>query len=271
MKSARLVSVIAGGCLLALALAPNGRAIAAGAHHATGAAAPAMRMVPNSISFWTARDHWTTPYGPAFATVIVKSSNNVPCTGGPFALCAYSGTAPMTCTVDKAGEFADCKCFEISHASYFVNINAILNYQVYLATVKVCGKDGSRCTKHPNKAPACRYVNEHNLIPGADLISVFSNECAGKIPFGHKSCPSSSAYAGCMTAACRRTAPPGIVDCSCPIFKGPHDLSVDQGKCSLDGGLIWSSAYYPKWGGGFAPNNNPTPASSLGANVCKMP
>ena len=271
MKLMRLVPAIAACCLLALALAPNGRAIAADADHGSAAAAPRVHLVPNSLGFWTARDHWTTPYGPAFATVIEKSSNNVPCTGGPFALCAYSGTAPMSCKVDKAGEFADCKCFEIPHASYFVNINAILNRDVYLATVKVCGKDGSRCSKHPNMAPACRYVNEHNLIPGADLISVFSNECATKIPFGHKSCTSSSPYAGCMTAPCRRTATPGIVDCSCPIFNGPHDLGVAQGQCSLEDGLIWSSAFYPKWGGGFAPNDNPTPASSLEANVCKMP
>jgi len=67
---------------------------------------------------------------------------------------------------------------------------------------------------------------------------------AGTIPFGQRSCASSSPYARCMTAPCRRTATPGIVDCSCPIFNGPHDLGVDQGKCGLDGGLIWFSAFH---------------------------
>ncbi len=157
----------------------------------------------------------------------------------------------------------------VSHQRH-VKRPLILNHDVYAETVKVCGKDGSRCTKHPNKAPACGYVNNHTLIPGADLISVFSNECASKIPFGHKNC-TSAPYAGCMTAPCRRTATPGIVDCSCAIFNGAHDLGVDQGKCSLDEGLVWSSAFYPKWGGSFAPDDNPTPASSLDANVCKMP
>ncbi|HVA41537.1 MAG TPA: hypothetical protein VNF49_12780, partial [Candidatus Binataceae bacterium] len=126
------------------------------------------------------------------------------------------------------------------------------------------------CTGHPNKAPACQYVNDHNLIPGADLISVFSNECAGKIPFRHARC-ASGPYAGCMTAPCRRTATPGIVDCSCPIFNGPHELSVNHGNCSLGDGLVWSSAYYPKWEGSFAPQGKSALAASPDANVCKMP
>lgn len=96
MRSRELLPTIAGCRLLTLALHLNGRAIAADADHGSAEAVPAVHLVPNSLSFWTARDHWTTPYGPAFATVIEKSSNNVPCTGGPFALCAYSGTAPMS-------------------------------------------------------------------------------------------------------------------------------------------------------------------------------
>lgn len=176
----------------------------------------------------------------------------------------------MGCKGDKAGEFADCRCFEIPNGTYFININAILNYYVYLETVKACGQDGSRCTGHPNKAPACKYVNDHSLIPGADVISVFSFECANKIPFGHSRCDS-GAYAGCMTAPCRRTATPGIVDCSCPIFSGPHELGTDHGDCNAGDGLVWSSAYYPKWPGSFAPVGSSAPASTSDANVCEMP
>ncbi len=270
MKLTKLVCAVAGCSLFTIAIALNGRAIAAGADHGPAEPAPLTHFVPDSLSFWSEHDHWTTPYGPAFATIIEKTSNNVPCSGGPFALCAYSGAAPMGCKADKAGEFADCKCFEIPSGSYFVNINAILNHDVYVKTVKVCGKDGSRCTGHPNKAPACKYVNDHSLVPGADLISVFSFECAGKIPFGHSRCDSSP-YAGCMTAPCRRTATPGIVDCSCPMFSGPHELGTDHGDCNAGDGLVWSSAYYPKWPGSFAPIGSSAPAASSDANVCKMP
>jgi hypothetical protein len=270
MKLFKLAPTIAGCCLMAIAIALGGRAIAAGADHGAAGAAPLVHLVPDSLSFWTQRDHWTTKYGPAFATVVAKTSNNLPCTGGPFALCAYSGAAPLGCKPDAAGQFADCKCFEIPQGSYFVNINAILNHKVWAETVKVCGKDGSRCSGHPNKAPVCKYVNNDSLIPGADLISTFSFACAGKMPFGHSQCDSGP-YAGCMTAPCRRTATPGIVDCSCPIFNGPYILVINNGNCNAGDGLVWSSAYFPKWQGSIAPEGNSPPAAPSNPNVCKMP
>lgn len=246
-------------------------AVAIVAATAGGAAAARVHFVPDSWSYWNNRANWTTQYGPAFATVVEYVSNNLPCTGGPFALCAYSGAPPMTCRKDKSGKFADCKCFEIPHGNYFVNINAILNRKVYNQTVKVCGKDGSRCSGHPNLAPACKYVNDHSLIPGANLISTFSFACAGKFPMGHTKC-GSGAYAGCMTAPCRRTGTPGIVDCSCPIFTGPNDLGVSNGKCNLGDGGIWSAAFYPKWLGSFAPQSAGAGISTrAGADVCRMP
>jgi hypothetical protein len=271
MKTIRYALLLTGFCAIAMIVAPGGRVSAAGPVAGAQAKAPQVRFVPNSWSFWNERDHWTTPYGPAFATIIVKTTNNVPCTGGPFALCAYSGAAPMGCKVDAEGKFADCKCFEIPSASYFVNINAILNRKVWRETIKVCGKDGSRCSGHPNLAPACKYVNDHSMIPGADLISTFSFTCADKLPFGHSSC-AAGAYAGCMTAPCRRTATPGIVDCSCPIFHGPYELGSDHGNCDAGAGLVWSSAYYPKWPGSFAPNSATAATPAAGdENVCKMP
>jgi hypothetical protein len=271
MKWIRHAFALAGLCAAVMMVLTGARASAGEAGADSGAKAPQVHFVPNSWSFWNQRDHWTTQYGPAFATVIVKTSNNVPCTGGPFALCAYSGAAPMGCKADKAGKFADCKCFEIPNGSYFVNINAILNRKVYRETIKVCGKDGSRCSGHPNMAPACKYVNNHTLIPGADLLSTFSFECSAKLPFGHTQC-APAPYAGCMTAPCRRTSTPGIVDCSCPIFKGAYDIGVNNGKCALGGGLIWSAAFYPKWPGSFAPKSAaPATAPAGNENVCKMP
>jgi hypothetical protein len=271
MRNIRHASVLAGFCAIAMMVLSCNRARAAQADLGAQTKAPQVHFVPDSWSFWNARDHWTTQYGPAFATIIVKTTNNVPCTGGPFALCAYSGAAPMSCKADPSGKFADCKCFEIPGGSYFVNINAILNRNVWAETIKVCGTDGSRCSGHPNLAPACKYVNDHSLIPGADLISTFSFACADKLPFGHSSC-TSGAYAGCMTAPCRRTATAGIVDCSCPIFHGPYELITDHGNCAAGDGLVWSSAYYPKWPGSFAPKSVMAAKPTAGnENICRMP
>lgn len=267
MKMIRSAIVTFGYCAAAIVIL---LATCAGAARAgSQAEAPRVHFVPKSWSYWNNRAHWTTQYGPAFATVVASVSNNLPCTGGPFALCAYSGAAPMSCTKDKSGKFADCKCFEIPHGNYYVNINAILNRKVYARTVKVCGKDGSRCSGHPNMAPVCKDVNDHSLIPGADLFSTFSFACESKIPLGHTKC-APGPYAGCMTAPCRRSATPGIVDCSCPIYSGPNDLGVSNGKCSLSGGLIWSAAYYPKWLGSFAPKGTSAKLPP-GENVCRMP
>jgi hypothetical protein len=271
MRTIKRAIVLAALGGFAMTVLVGSRAGAAQAEKSAGKTAPQVHFVPNSLKFWTQRDHWTTPYGPAFATIIMKTSNNVACSGGPFALCAYSGAAPMGCKADKAGKFADCKCFEIPTGDYFVNINAILNRKVWAETVKVCGKDGSRCSEHPNLAPACKYVNDHTLIPGADLFSTFSFACADKLPFGHSRC-GSGPYAGCMTAPCRRTATPGIVDCSCPIFSGPYELGSNHGNCDAGDGLVWSSAYYPKWPGSFAPKSSmPATPAGANANLCKMP
>lgn len=65
------------GCLVfALVFGLNGRAIATSADQAPAEAAPT-QFVPNSLDYWSARDHWTTKYGPAFATIIEETSNSV--------------------------------------------------------------------------------------------------------------------------------------------------------------------------------------------------
>src|SRR5207249_2518369 len=98
------------------------------------------------------------------------------CKGASIALCYYSGAGPTTpCALSPDGTIADCTCYQIPEGSpYFVDINAILNLDVYLETVKVCGRDGSACLPTGDKpAPVCDAINDNKLIPNADVISTF--------------------------------------------------------------------------------------------------
>jgi hypothetical protein len=54
---------IAGCLVFALVFELDGRAIATSADQAPAEAAPT-QFVPNSLDYWSARDHWTTKYGP---------------------------------------------------------------------------------------------------------------------------------------------------------------------------------------------------------------
>jgi len=186
----------------------------------------------------------TTFFGPAYADIVVKPSNAVPCRGGPYALCYYSGPEPQPCVPAAGGLVANCRCVEIPYGSYFVDINAILNLWVYLQTVAVCGHDGAGCQNQPNLAPVCQYINENTLIPGADLISTFSFDCLPEQGIGQTGC-GGSLYAGCMTAPCYRTGVPGAVECACPTYDGPFQVGQRDVSCSLGPGLIWSAAYAP--------------------------
>jgi hypothetical protein len=86
-----------------------------------------VHFVPNSFRFWDKTRNWPTSFGPAYADIVLEPSNFLPCRGGPFALCYYSGPNPETCTLTEDGRFANCKCFEIPFGTYFVLINGILN------------------------------------------------------------------------------------------------------------------------------------------------
>src|SRR5689334_810959 len=77
---------------------------------------------------------WTTPYGPTYANVLTGGDNFLACKGGPFALCYYSGPAPLECTLDADGRTASCTCLDISYGVYFVDINSILKHSVYQQT-----------------------------------------------------------------------------------------------------------------------------------------
>ena len=119
----------------------------------------------------------TTSYGPAWADILVKPENFLQCKGASIALCYYSGPGPVTpCEFAPDNATASCTCYEIPGGpTYFVDINAILNLDVYLATVAVCGIDGSSCQpRGPLPAPVCDSINKNTFIPGADLISTFS-------------------------------------------------------------------------------------------------
>ncbi len=102
-----------------------------------------MHFVPNSHAFWSDPANWTTSFGPAYADITLASSNFVPCRGGPFALCYYSGPSSgaedLSCTLSADGNYANCNCFDIPYGVYFVDINAILNHAVYEKTVAQCG------------------------------------------------------------------------------------------------------------------------------------
>jgi hypothetical protein len=202
----------------------------------------------------------TTAYGPAWADILLKPANFLECKGAPIALCYYSGPGPVTpCEFAPGKDVANCTCYEVpSGATYFVDINSILNLDVYRKTVKECGSDGSGCLpKGPRVAPVCDAINDNALIPGADLISTFSFYLELDLPIGQTQCTTPALYAGCMTAPCKRTGKtdPGtglpLAQCACPTFDGPYQVGQSGQYCALDDNLVWSAAYAP--GGTFPP------------------
>lgn len=195
----------------------------------------------------------TTPYGPAWADIIVQKSNFLECKGASIALCYYSGPEGTTpCTID-GGNVANCTCYQIpADQPYFVDINAILNMEVYLQTIEQCGKDGSKCKPTGTiEAPVCESINNNTLIPGAELISTFSTYLAKQIPINPTTCSTPAAYAGCMTAPCKQTGKTDpntglpLVQCGCPTYTGPYQVGtkINQDQCVLGSPYIWSAAY----------------------------
>jgi len=230
-----------------------------GGDTSTPQASPSIvHFVPNSHAFWSNPQNWTTSFGPAYANILLQPSNFVPCRGGPFALCYYSGPSSgsedLSCKLTPDGKYANCQCFDIPYGVYFVDINAILNDAVYKSTVAQCGADGSGCPTL-NSAPVCQSVNQGTLIPGAKLVSTFSFDCVSTNGIGQTSC-ANAPYAGCMTAPCFETGKAGIVQCSCPVFDGPFQIGQNDQACMLGDDLVWSAAYAPP----ASPAPLPTPA-----------
>jgi hypothetical protein len=256
-----------------------------------------IHFVPNSYAFWTNPLFATTHLIegctgencecnpgdencealPAFANILLDESNFVWCKGGPYAVCYYSGpndgSTDLSCELTSDGRFANCKCFEVAWGVYFVDINAILNWEIYQKTINVCGQDGSLCSGpfNVNVAPVCEAINKNKFIPEADLISTFSFSCVPTNGLGQTNC-SENLYAGCMTAPCQRTAEEGIVECSCPIFSGPYQvgttLATPEEECTLGEGLVWSAAFTPA--GSTIPPTSPCIPDAPGGNGCPL-
>jgi hypothetical protein len=205
----------------------------------------------------------------------MKQENFLECQGAAIALCYYSGPGPTTpCIPDGLG-IANCTCYEIPEGQpYLVDINAILNRDVYLKTVAVCGKDGSLCRPTGSRpAPVCEAINNNTLIPGADLVSTFSLYLEKQALVDKEkeffidptNCPT-AAYAGCMTAPCKRTGKIDpkthlpLVQCGCPTFTGAYQVGthINDDQCVLEGTRVWSAAYTP-------PTPTPTPTSTSGS------
>ncbi len=220
----------------------------------------AMPLYAQSFNF-PFNDTMTTDFGPAFADVILEPVNFLPCEGGPIALCYYSGPEAdvaglgleLPCVQTLDGTAANCECFEVSYGKYFVDINAILNLDVYNDTIEKCGKSGILC-QTTNSAPVCTEINDGTFIPGTDMISTFSFGCVASEGIGSTNCEDKTLYAGCMTAPCTRTSEEGIVNCLCPTFDGPFQIGLNDQTCNLGGDLVWSAAYNPNVSG-----TTPTP------------
>lgn len=191
---------------------------------------------------------------PPYANILTSPATNfLECRGGPFALCYYSGPeGTLPCTVKKAseGNYAECDCVEVPYGPYFVDIHAIMDKQTYDETVHVCGQEGEKCPD-ANDAPVCNVINTKKLIPGADVISVFSFNCVPDEGIAQIPCDK-AVYAGCMTAPCYHDDddPAGIVTCECPLYEGCFEVGepAPTGTCDLPNGTVWSSAHNQQLG-----------------------
>ena len=256
--------------VLAAAIAAGSLALPCRAVHASNEASSvpgpfhSQRGTPNLLHdvLKDPEKFWPTPYGPTYANVLTDSDNFLPCQGGPFALCYYSGPEPLGCELSADGRIANCNCLNIDYGVYFVDINAILKHSVYQQTVDVCGTDGSECSGQTNKAPVCDYINRNTLFPGADRVSAFSFDCALEAPIGQTQCSTPAPYAGCMTAPCTTTNQEGVVECQCPVYDGPYQIGQSGQVCELGSDMVWSAAFNPNasGGGGTFPATPPPPA-----------
>jgi len=227
----------------------------------------------------------TTTNGPAYANIVSGSSNFIQCyppTGRRFsyALCYYSGpntptgTNPqnpaLPCTLSESGEYANCTCYAITNEMaaaklpYLVDINAISNLDIYKKTVEACGKNGEKCSSGGIDVAVCDAINTNLLVPGADLVSVFSTlytqdySVQGESPMTSCTGKDAGVYAGCMTAPCELTGKTDkngnkLVNCKCPIYNGPYQVGQANQNCDANKPSpsrrgktnVWSAAYNP--------------------------
>ena len=211
------------------------------------------RFVPNSQAFWDFSANWTSNYGPAYRDTVLARSNFLACSG-QFALCFHSGPEPYPCKLSKDGRSADCTC-KVMNGTNYVLITAILNWDVYEQTVAddACGADGSGCPPTDSSAapaPVCGFLDNGQLIPGAQVISTYDPESTQSImdtipPGASPLMPCNGPFAGCMTAPCKLSKDGQSAQCTCPVFYGSFQLVGPNASCNLGGGLVPSGSYNP--------------------------
>ena len=282
-----LAGVVSLSLLVQMAILTAGDAVAGGKRGIPGSASgnyaaqyeEAILQGVKLSDVFQLNDTMTTPFGPAYANIWTEDTNFLACNppqGREFsyALCYYSGpneatgitsdNPPLPCTLSPDGKVANCTCYKLSsglvplQVPYFVDIHAILNQEIYDETVEACGREGERCAPTTSiTAPVCDAINTGQLIPGADLVSVFSPVKKLDYAIGATLCSGpGSVYAGCMTAPCTdrgetdaNGAP--LVDCSCPLFEGPFEIGQEAPQnmppldCDLGPDNIWSAAHNP--------------------------
>jgi hypothetical protein len=246
MKAKLVLSLVTCGVLWA---------VTAASQDAAGPPRGPSHFVPNSQSFWDFSKNWTTNYGPAYRDTVLEHSNFLQCTG-QFALCFHSGAEPLPCRMTQDGRFANCTCTVLDGTNY-VLITAILNHPVYLDTIDACRADGSDCQNIENPqnthvAPVCEFLENGQLIPGAQVISTYDPDSTQRIKdeaTDLKNCPVDPSapplpFAGCMTAPCKLTKE-GTAECLCPVFWGHFQLVGENAQCQLGDDLIPSASYNP--------------------------
>jgi hypothetical protein len=261
---------------------------------------------------YTFNDKWTTTTGPAYANITTGSSSFIQCTppsGRKFAyaLCYYSGpNAPtgtnpdnpaLPCTLSKDGRFANCTCYAISNemaaakVPYLVDINAISNLGIYKQTIEACGQNGENCAAGTIDAAVCDAINTNLLVPGADLVSVFSTlytqnyAVQGQDPITSCTGKDAGVYAGCMTAPCELTGKKDkngneLVNCKCPIYKGPYQIGQANQSCDANQTPAGTPSRKGKtnvWSAAYSPSNEPLPPKTstctpdmAGQNGCPL-
>ena len=261
---------------------------------------------------YTFNDKRTTSNGPAYANIVDGSSNFIKCTppsGRTFAyaLCYYSGpnaptgtnseNPPLPCTMSQDGRYAHCTCYTITNemaagkVPYLVDINAISNLDIYKKTIEACGRDGEKCASGDIEPAVCEAINTNLLVPGADLISVFSTlygqnyAVQGQDPMTNCTGKDAGVYAGCMTAPCEFTGKKdkngnALVNCKCPIYNGPYQVGQANQSCdanqtaagtsSKKGKInVWSAAYNPS-GEALPPKSSSCIPDMAGTNGCPL-
>ena len=266
---------------------------------------PVVHYTPNPLD--------TTPFGPAKADILLRPNNFLPCQGAAISLCYYSGMASsnpglpterdLSCTLTDDTDFANCRCIHVPPGTpYQVDINAILDLDLYLKTVKICGSDGTRCQRYPNLAPVCRAINKNSMFDAAHSISTFSSaldaiaDPDSPYHIAPTQCPATSGetalYAGCMTAPCvpDTGADPIVIEgssysidrCACPTYDGRYQVgtAISTDDCVLydgepeTGENVWSAAYSPLEdvadGNAILPGNNCTPDLPASMGGCPI-